>query len=93
MEKNLSFHETLNRTKKPITTDESWDKVMASHKEQNFKAVITGILNYVDPELIPKYGNADQTEFKIWHGSVQVQLNISATTFKVTAPFFGYFRK
>jgi hypothetical protein len=87
MEKNLSFHETLNRTNKPITTDESWDKVMASHKEQNFKAVITGILNYVDPELIPKYGNADQTEFKIWHGSVQVQINISATTFKVTAPF------
>jgi hypothetical protein len=87
MDKNLTFHQTLNRSNKPITDDESWDKVLDAHKRKDFKAVLLGILDYVDPSLAINNGNAAKTEFKIWHGSVQLELLISDTAFKVTAPF------
>jgi len=44
-------------------------------------------MDYVNPELRAKYGNADGTVFKVPHGSVIVNIVITEETFSVSAPF------
>jgi len=65
----------------------SWDKALDAFDAGNFKEAILTLLNYVDPELIGKTGNADSSEFIIPHGSALVTLKISKDTFSVDAPF------
>ena len=89
MDNNLTFHKTLNTELKPLTNDKSWDKVLEAYKIKDFKAVIIGIIDYVDLSLVEKYGNAEKTEFNIPHGSVELKLTISDTHFTVKAPFLN----
>jgi hypothetical protein len=64
-----------------------WDKVLDTYDAGNYKEAILNLLNYVDPELISRTGNADASEFTIPHGSALIKLTIGSDTFSVSAPF------
>ena len=64
-----------------------WDKVTAAYDAGNYKEAILNLLNYVDPGLISRTGNADASEFTIPHGSALIGLKIGSDTFSVNAPF------
>jgi hypothetical protein len=66
---------------------ELWDTTLAAHNEKQYLKSFHLLMDYVNPELRAKYGNADGTAFKVPHGSVIVNVKISEDTFSVSAPF------
>ena len=64
-----------------------WSKVLEAYDSGNFKEAIIGILQYIDPDLASKTGNADQTAFNIPHGSIIVNIKIQDNKLDVEAPF------
>ena len=47
------------------------------------------LLDFIDPELRSRHGNADGTEFHIPHGSVIINIRIENERFTVDAPFLS----
>jgi hypothetical protein len=87
MENALIYHDPINPAPRPKTDDSTWDKVLASHKEKNYRGVVLGILDYIDLDLASRTGNADRSHFDIPHGSITLQLNLTDNAFTVNAPF------
>jgi len=56
-------------------------------EEKNYRDVVLGVIDYADPSLSGKYGNASRTEFTIPHGSIIVNVKVTDTHFHVEAPF------
>ncbi|MCP4123367.1 MAG: YbjN domain-containing protein [Bacteroidetes bacterium] len=89
MDLNLSFHTTLNPPTKPSTHDKAWDQVLDCHKQKDFKGIIRGIINYVDPDLAVRCGNAERTVFEIPHGSISLNISMIGDHLDVEAPFLS----
>jgi len=64
-----------------------WDATTAAYDEKRYLESFHLLMDYVNPELRPKYGNAEGTIFKVPHGSVIVNVSIIDGTFSVSAPF------
>lgn len=73
-------------TQSTINTDH-WENVMNWYDEGKYHEALVGVLDYINPELAARTGNADRTEFSIPHGSVVLNLKIQDDTFLVNAPF------
>lgn len=82
-----SFDKTLLGSTQSKVNVAHWDKVMAWWDEKKFRDVVIGVIDYANPSLTQKYGNADKTEFSIPHGSVVVNVKVTDTTLEVEAPF------
>lgn len=89
MEKSFTYREPLHPDVLPRTEENTWDKVIESHKQKDYRAVILGILDYVDLDLAARCGNADRSAFDIPHGSISLQMHLSDAEFQVKAPFLN----
>ncbi len=89
MDRNFTFHTSLNKSGKPLTDDKTWDKVIDAHKRKDYKSVVRGIVDYVDLDLAEKTANPDRTVYDIPHGSALVHLKISENNFEVHTPFLN----
>ena len=66
---------------------ELWDATLAAYDEKQYQKSFHLLMDYVNPELRAKYGNAAGTVFKVPHGSVIVNITLDKETFSVSAPF------
>ncbi len=64
-----------------------WPQVVQIYESQKAKETIIGVLNYINPEIVKKYGNSDQTSFSIPHGSIIVNIQIKDGKYLISAPF------
>jgi len=81
------FHKSLYSSTASKVKTELWDSTLAAYDEKQYLKSFHLLMDYVNPELRPKYGNAEGTAFKVPHGSVIVNVAISNETFSVSAPF------
>lgn len=63
------------------------EKSMEAYKEKRFKDSFHSLLDYINPEIRSKYGNADGTEFNIPHGSIIVTVTMVDGQMGIIAPF------
>jgi len=64
-----------------------WATAKDSFDGGNFQDSFYAVLDYINPELRKKHGNADQTEFKVPHGSVIVNITAKNDEVQVHCPF------
>ena len=81
------FYKSLYSSTASKIKVELWDATLAAYDEEQYLKSFHLLMDYVNPELRAKYGNADGTTFKVPHGSVIVNVNIDKETFNVHAPF------
>jgi len=89
MKQTLTFNaSTIGSTASKINVDAFDDSVDAYDKKE-YLLSLQKLLDYINPELRQKYGNASGTEFSIPHGSIIVNLKVEGEQLKVTAPFLS----
>ena len=76
----------LGSTKSMINTP-YWDKVLDDYDNGRFADLLVSMLNYINPELVEKYGNADKKYFEIPHGSVVIKIKQTSSEIQIEAPF------
>ncbi len=81
------FYKSLYSSTASKMKVELWDATIAAYDEKQYLKSFHLLMDYVNPELRTKYGNADGTSFKVPHGSVVVNVAINNDTFSVSAPF------
>jgi hypothetical protein len=86
MDKVQSFKRTLIPSKNKIQTD-IWDNVVDLFEEKKYKESLLRLFDYVDQEIAIKRANVDNSEFKIPHGSVVVNIKIEGDRVNVNVPF------
>ena len=84
---NLSFYPTIAGSLKSSVDVDSWEKVQAQFQHADYANSVRNCINYVNPEIEKKFANADKTEYNVPHGSIIVNVKITATEFIVSAPF------
>ncbi len=81
------FFKSLLDSRDTTVNIQQWEKVLQLYKEGRYKDVIYGILDYVDPAIMQKRGNADKTVFNIPHGSAVVNIDITNDQLNIQVPF------
>lgn len=81
------YNRPLIQIKQTKLNPDYWDTVLRIFDAGNFKESIVEVLKYVDPTVPGKCGNADQTEFKIPHGSSNIYLSIKDGKYSIRCPF------
>lgn len=66
---------------------ELWDESLAAFDEKQYLKSFHLLMDYVNPELRPQYGNKEGTVFNVPHGSIIVNIAIDQENFRVFAPF------
>ncbi len=66
---------------------EIWDNVLNLFESGKYKESLIELITYINPELLSKTGNSDQTEFLIPHGSIVVNIKIHDEKCFVDVPF------
>ncbi len=84
-----TFERTLMGSSQSKVRAEFWDQVLQRFEAHQYASVITGILDYVDPELIQRTANEKQDRFVIPHGSAIIHLHIDGGNLRVRAPFLS----
>jgi len=91
MNNSFSFHKTIVSSKyelPPLSKlEEMWNNAEESFKAAKYKDAVLAVIDYGNPELRAKFGNAAQTEFNIPHGSVVVNIKIDDKNFSLNCPF------
>ena len=89
MNNNLSFKRTIVGTLKSNVNVDAWNTVLEKFDNKQYAEVVRGCINYVDSAIETKFANADKTEYNIPHGSIIVQVKITANELVVNAPFLS----
>jgi len=63
-----------------------WPNVTKAWDEKRYQDSVHGLLDYINPGLRSKYGNSNQTQFTVPHGSVVVDIQIKDDKLNVTCP-------
>lgn len=87
MNECMQFQRSLAGVPESKIDNSYWSTVTQLYNDGKYKESIIANLNYLNKDLVEKYGNSDKTVFKIPHGSIIVTTKITDTTFEVTAPF------
>lgn len=66
---------------------EAYEQAMDSYNEGKHLEAFHLLLDHLNPEFRPKYGNADGTEFHIPHGSILVHIAIADGRLSISADF------
>ncbi len=64
-----------------------WKTTVDAYQNKDYKASFYALLDYIDPQLRKKFGNADQTSFEVPHGSIVVTIKLVNDRIEVNAPF------
>ncbi|MFI5151185.1 MAG: hypothetical protein ACHQRM_15750 [Bacteroidia bacterium] len=93
MENAPSFDKTIYKPLSPVPSsaevESTWARTMELFDKGQFRDSLMAAIDYANPTIRKKFGNADQTEFNIPHGSAVIQMKISTTHFEVHAPFLS----
>jgi hypothetical protein len=91
MENAPFFDKTIYKPLSPVPTsaevESTWAKTMELFEKRQFRDSVMAAIDYANPTIRKKFGNADQTEFNIPHGSAVIRLKIDNSRFEVQAPF------
>lgn len=66
-----------------------WQVTLDSFNKKNFRETVINFLNYLDPEVVKKYGNKNKDEFDIPHGSIVIKLKLTDKELDINAPFLS----
>lgn len=83
----LSFEETLLKSLRSGISMEKWDDAKEAYEENYYKDTVLSIIDYVGRDLRKKYGNNTNNYFKIPHGSIVVEIEITDTELHIKVPF------
>lgn len=87
MKQTLTFiNPIISSTASKMDLD-SWDKSIELYENKKYLESFLTLLDYINPELRKKYGNKENTEFNVPHGSIIVNIKIEADNIKINAPF------
>lgn len=64
-----------------------WQAVLDSCRDKKYRDTIINFLHYLDPGAVDKYGGADKSEFAIPHGSTIINISITDSIVRISAPF------
>ena len=64
-----------------------WHKALQHYEHKEYKLAALEVLNYMDPGVVRRRSNNNQTQFVIPHGSVRLQLLITDEICMARAPF------
>lgn len=87
MKQTLTFSPSIIGSTASKLNVDAWDICTDAYDKKEYLKSFQYLLDYINPELRQKYGNAQGTEFSIPHGSIVVNLNIENDELKITAPF------
>jgi len=91
MENSLSFDKTIYVPQSPVPSSEevesSWALTMELFEKGQYRDSLLAVIDYANPTIRKKFGNAEQTEFNIPHGSAVISLHVDNAHFNVQAPF------
>lgn len=87
MKKSFTYHAPVIPSTASRMCNDAYDECVAHFDDKEYSKAIHGLLDFINPELRPKYGNPDGTEFHIPHGSIVVNIKITPDQLKINAPF------
>ena len=87
MKQTLTFNVSLIRSTASKLYVDAFDSSKTAFDNKEYLKSFHYLLDYINPSLRQKYGNAQGTEFSIPHGSIVVNIKIENDELKVTAPF------
>jgi hypothetical protein len=87
----LKFDRTNLKPTRPVVfakeRESTWENAMNLFGQGKFKESVFAVIDYANPIVRKKFGNAEQTHFEVAHGSAIVKVHVDNNTFKVEAPF------
>ena len=87
MKQTLSFHSPIIASTQSKVDVEAFEKSTDAFEKGEHLQSFYLLLDYIDPELRSKFGNAEGTEFAVPHGSIMVYLKLEGDQLNITAPF------
>ena len=87
MKQTLSFHSPIIASTQSKVDVEAFEKSTDAFEKGERLQSFYLLLDYIDPELRSKFGNAEGTEFAVPHGSIMVYLRLEGDQLNITAPF------
>ncbi len=87
MNNSLSFDKTLMTSLETKIKVEKWKESLDAYKAEQYKDSFLKLLDYIDSNIRKQYSNSDETHFKVPHGSIEVEIEITDTLLKIKAPF------
>lgn len=89
MKQTLTYHApALTSTASKINV-EAFDQSVELFDNKEYQQSLYALLDYINPEIRSKYGNASATEFNIPHGSIVVNIKLSKGQLLLSAPFLA----
>ena len=76
MKQTLSFHSPIIASTQSKVAVEAFEKSTDAFEKGERLQSFYLLLDYIDPELRSKFGNAEGTEFAVPHGSIMVYLRL-----------------
>lgn len=87
MKQTLSFHSPIIASTQSKVDVEAFEKSTDAFEKGERLQSFYLLLDYIDPELRSKFGNAEGTEFAVPHGSIMGYLRLEGDQLNITAPF------
>jgi len=87
MDQNISFNTTMLNGLYKVHDAAHWTRAQKLFEQQKPLESFYALLDYLDPQLCERYGNADRTEFTIPHGSTVVIIKLHDGQLTIRAPF------
>ncbi|MDR0510764.1 MAG: YbjN domain-containing protein [Rikenellaceae bacterium] len=89
MKKAFTFHSPVIRHAARIADEAIWEKSLELFDNKQYLASFYTLLDYLNPDVRAKHGNASGSEFSVPHGSIVVNIRIEGEQLTVTAPFLA----
>lgn len=81
------FQRPIQGIDEPRTAVSHWDKAMDAYDDKNYRTALIETINYINPELLSGKDTNNDINLVRGQGSAEIQVQITATTFSIKAPF------
>jgi hypothetical protein len=83
-----NYSRPIASTKEPSIETKYWDKAKDDFDDKLYKKAVIGVINYLNTEVLKEVDTqTDVVKFTQMHGSVEINMEIDPTTFKIYIPF------
>lgn len=89
MKKTLTFNPSILPSTASRMDVDAFDRSIEAFDRKEYLSAFHTLLDFINPELRPKYGNPAGTEFEIPHGSIVVHIRIVDNRLRIEAPFLA----
>ncbi|NDV67642.1 YbjN domain-containing protein [Dysgonomonas sp. 25] len=87
MKQTLTFNPSIIGSTASKLNVDAWDIASDAYDKKEYLKSFHALLDYINPDIRVKYGNANDSEYSIPHGSVIVNIKVDTDTLKISAPF------